>query len=63
MGFAFFAALAFAAVFVLDGVAAGIASLTAIVVFVGACIYALRDEDSEAVRHNQRSGLGGLWWF
>jgi hypothetical protein len=60
-GFALFGVLAILALVVLDGSAAGIASFAAMLVFVGACIYALRGQDPDAVRSSQRTGLRG--WF
>jgi hypothetical protein len=47
--------------FVLDGAAAGATLFVTVLVFIGACIYALRGEDPDAIEHNQRTGLGG--WF
>jgi hypothetical protein len=64
-GFALFAVLAIAALFVLHGVAAGAASLAAILVFGAACAYALRAEDPTAAAPSRRTGLRG-WlggWF
>jgi hypothetical protein len=61
VGFALFGGLAILALVALDGSAAGIASFAAMLVFVGACIYALRGQDPDAVRGSQRTGLRG--WF
>lgn len=65
IGFALFAALAILSLFVLDGAVAGVTSLVAILVLIGAGIYALRGEDAEARKHGDRTGLAG-WiggWF
>jgi predicted membrane channel-forming protein YqfA (hemolysin III family) len=65
VGFALFAVLGILGLFVLDDTAAGATSLAAILVFVGACIYALRGQDSDAAGGSQRAGLRG-WlggWF
>jgi hypothetical protein len=61
MGFALFAVLVILGLFVLDGAAAGATLLVAMLVFIGACIVALREEDPDAVAHNQRTGIAG--WF
>jgi hypothetical protein len=57
--FALAAALGIMAVAFHGAVAA--ASALAMLVFIRACMYALRDEDPDAVAHSQRSTLGG--WF
>jgi predicted membrane channel-forming protein YqfA (hemolysin III family) len=65
LGFALFAVLGILGLFVLDGTAAGVTSLAAILVFIGACIYALRGQDADVAAASQRSGLRG-WlggWF
>lgn len=65
IGFALFAVLAILALFVLHGAAAGVASLAAMLVLIGAGIYALRGEDAEARKRGDRTGLAG-WiggWF
>jgi hypothetical protein len=65
VGFALFAVLAILGLFVLDDTAAGATLFVAMLVFIGACIYALRNEDPDAVAKNQRSGIAG-WlggWF
>ena len=65
LGFALFAVLAILGVFVLDGVVAGVASFVAMLVLIGAAIYALRGQDAEARKHGDRTGLAG-WiggWF
>jgi hypothetical protein len=61
VGFAVCAILAILGLFVLDGVAAGATLLVTMLAFVGACIYALRDEDPDAAANTQRTGLIG--WF
>jgi 4-hydroxybenzoate polyprenyltransferase len=61
VGFAVFAVLAIAGLFVLDGPAAGIVLLAALLAFILACIYALRGQDPGTVSHNERTGLSG--WF
>jgi hypothetical protein len=63
VGFALCAALAIIGLFVLDGAVAGATCFVAILVFIGACIYALRGEDRDAVAHNERAGFTGWWWF
>ena len=65
MGFVLFVALAVLGLFVLDGAAAGVASLAALLALIGVCIYALRGEEPDAVRQSDRTGLAG-WiggWF
>jgi hypothetical protein len=65
MGFVLFLSLATLGLFVLDGAVAGVASFAALLVFIGACIYALRGEEPDAGTHNDRTGLVG-WiggWF
>jgi hypothetical protein len=65
IGFALFAALAVLGLFVLDGALAGVTSLAAMFVLIGAAIYALRGEDAEARKHGDQTGLAG-WiggWF
>jgi hypothetical protein len=60
--FALPAILGILAVFVLDGVVAGIAALAAMLAFIGACIHAFRGPGAESAA---RTGLGG-WiggWF
>jgi hypothetical protein len=64
-GFAVFSALAILGLFVLHGAVSGAVLFAAMLVFVGACIYALRGEDPGAVKDNDRTGLAG-WiggWF
>ena len=65
MGFALFAALTILGLVVLDGAVAGATLFVAMLVFIGACIYALRGEDPDAIAHGDRTGLAG-WlggWF
>jgi hypothetical protein len=65
MGFALFASLTIIGLFVLDGAVAGVALLAALLVFIVACIYALRGEDPDAVTDSDRTGIVG-WiggWF
>jgi hypothetical protein len=65
IGFALFAVLGILSLFVLDGAAAGVTSLAAMLVLIGAGVYALRGEDAEARKHGDRTGLAG-WiggWF
>jgi uncharacterized membrane protein len=65
IGFALFAPLAILGLFVLDGAIAGVTLFAAMLVFIGACIYALRGEDRDAVTRSDRTGLAG-WiggWF
>jgi hypothetical protein len=60
VGFALPAALFVLAVFVLHGPAAGVAALATMLAFIGACIHALRGEETD-----DRVALGG-WvggWF
>ena len=45
----------------LDGPAAGVVSLLAVLAFLGACIHALRGADPESVRQSERTNLTG--WF
>jgi hypothetical protein len=65
VGFAVFAVLVIVGAFVLDGAASGATLFVAMLVFIGACIYALRGEDSDTIKENERTGLAG-WiggWF
>jgi hypothetical protein len=52
------AVLVIVSLFVLDGAVSGVAALAAMLVFIAACIQALRGEGGEAV---DRTGLAG--WF
>jgi hypothetical protein len=65
VGFALFAALAILGLFVLDGAIAGVVLLVALLVFVGACMYALRGHGDDAIERGSRTGLTGWfggWW-
>jgi hypothetical protein len=65
MAVALFVVLGILALFVLDGPAGGVAALAAMVVFILACIDALRGEDADVRRRSDRTGLAG-WlggWF
>jgi len=59
--FALSAVLAILSLFVLDGAVGGVAALAAMLVFIAACIAALRGEDAEAVAQGERTALSG--WF
>ncbi|HET8755352.1 MAG TPA: hypothetical protein VFM58_05050 [Solirubrobacteraceae bacterium] len=61
LGFALFAVLTTAGLFVIDGPAAGLLLLVALVVFIVACIYALSLQDSGGVARSHRAGITG--WF
>ena len=61
MGFAVSAACAVVGLLVLHGAAAGVELLGTMLVFVGACIYALRGEDADTIAKSDRTGLAG--WF
>jgi hypothetical protein len=61
VGFALFLALASSGLFLLDGAAAGAVLLAAMLVLIGACVYALKGQEPGAVRQNERTGLAG--WF
>jgi amino acid transporter len=61
VGFTVFAVLAILGLFVLDGAAAGVASLAALLAFIFACMHALRRQDPDTLSHNERTGLSG--WF
>jgi hypothetical protein len=61
LGFALCALLSILSLFVLHGVASGIVSLATMLVFIGACIYALRGEDAETRARSDRTGMAG--WF
>ena len=65
IGFALFAILAILGLLVLDGAASGLVLFLAMLVFIGACIAALRGEDPDATRASDRTGIAG-WiggWF
>jgi hypothetical protein len=63
--FGFVAALAVLGLFVLSGAAAGVVLLFALLAFIGACMYALRGNDADAVARSNRTGFTGWfggWW-
>jgi hypothetical protein len=65
VAFALDATLAILAVFILDGVVAGLAALAAMLVFIFACIAALRQPNADLGGRTDRTGLAG-WighWF
>jgi hypothetical protein len=65
IGFTLSVAIAFAGLFVIDGPVGGVATLVAMLGFIGACIYALSGEDPEVRAQSDRVGLAG-WiggWF
>jgi hypothetical protein len=61
LGFAVVGVLAILGLFVLGGVAAGVVLFATMLVFIGACISALRGEDPDSVAHKNRTGFAG--WF
>ena len=61
VGFVLFAILAILGLFVLGGIAAGVDLFVAMLVFIFACMYALRGEEPDSVAQNQRTGFAG--WF
>ena len=61
VGFALSAVLAILGLFVLSGAIAGAELFVTMLVFIFACIYALRGEDRDSVAHNQRTA--GAGWF
>jgi hypothetical protein len=61
LGFALCAVLSILGLFVLHGAAAGVVSLAALLVFIGACIYALRGHGADTRADSDRTGLAG--WF
>jgi hypothetical protein len=61
VSFAFVALLLILSLFVLHGIAAGVAAFAAMLGFILACIDALRREDADVRRNADRSGLAG--WF
>jgi hypothetical protein len=65
IGFAIVAALAMLGLFVLNGAAAGVVLLFALLAFIGACMYALRGHEPDAVARSDRTGFTGWfggWW-
>jgi hypothetical protein len=61
VSFATVAVLLILSLFVLHGIAAGVAAFAAMLGFILACIDALRREDADVRRNADRSGLAG--WF
>ena len=61
IAFAFVAVLAILGIFVLHGVAAGVAAFAAMFGFIAACIYALHRQDADVRRDADRTGVAG--WF
>jgi hypothetical protein len=61
-GFALFAILFVCGAFVLHDVASGAVLFVAVLVLIWTGMYALRDEDPDAVRDNARRGLGWIWF-
>jgi hypothetical protein len=64
-GFVLCAVLAILSLFVLDGAGSGMAALAAMLVFIAACISALRGQDPATAAQSDRTGLAG-WiggWF
>ena len=65
VGFLLFAVLAILSLFVVHGAASGMAALAAMLVFIAACISALRGQDPATAAQSDRTGLAG-WiggWF
>jgi hypothetical protein len=65
LGFALTAALGVLALFVLHGIAGGVAALLTLLAFIFACMYALRGQDPDVSATGRRVGLRG-WiggWF
>jgi hypothetical protein len=56
-----FAVLGALGLFVVDGAAGGVAALAAMLVFILACIDALRRQEADVRRRSDRTGLAG--WF
>ena len=61
VAFALVGVLLILSLFVLHGVAAGVAAFAAMLGFILACIDALRRRDADVRRDADRAGLGG--WF
>ncbi len=61
IGFLICGVLAILGLFVLHGALAGLTLFVTMLLFIAACVYALRGEDSDTVSHNERTGLAG--WF
>jgi uncharacterized membrane protein len=65
VAFAVDALLGLLAVFILDGAVAGVVALAAMLVFIFACIAALRQPNADSGGRTDRTGLAG-WighWF
>jgi len=65
IAFALVAVLGILALFVLHGIAAGVAALATMLGFILACMDALRRQDADVRRGSDRTGLAG-WiggWF
>jgi hypothetical protein len=65
VAFALDAILAILAVFILDGAVAGVAALATMLVFIFACVAALRQPNADLGGRTDRTGLAG-WighWF
>ena len=65
VAFSLDATLAILAVFILDGAVAGVAAFAAMLVFIFACIAALRQPNADLGGRTDRTGLAG-WighWF
>ena len=62
VGFAFCAILAGCGLFLLHDAASGAVLFAALLLLIYTCMYALRAEDPDAVRGNERRGLGWLWF-
>jgi hypothetical protein len=60
-GFALCAVLAILILFVIDGAAGGALALVTMLLFIAVCVTALRGEDPETIKKNERTGLAG--WF
>jgi hypothetical protein len=61
VAFALFVVLGILALFVFDRAAGGAAALAAMLMFIVACIEALRRHAADVRRHSDRAGLAG--WF
>jgi hypothetical protein len=62
VGFALFAVLAVLGLVVFHGAAAAGTLFAAMLVFIGACMHALRGEDPDAVERTGLVGWLGGWW-
>ncbi len=65
IAFLLFAVLAILGLFVLHDAAAGMASLAAMIVFIVACMLALRRQEGDSATGAERTGLNGFFghWF